>query len=112
MKLLQEMLGGGFSTTVARELRNKKGDVFPVGTKVSCEFKDRFVRVSDGNIAVNVPYTVASKYLTKFKAAPTMNTLEKMVYSGIATTPLGSKTEVDGTGIYGEPSWPLILGLV
>lgn len=112
MKLLKEMMEYGFTVKVKREFKNKRGDVFPEGSTVNCEFTDSRIRVSVGEISVNIPYSVASKYLTKFKPAPSMKALERMVYDGIATTPLGNRTEVDGEGVYGEPSWPRVLGIV
>lgn len=112
MKLLKEMLESGFTVKVKKEFKNRRGDVFPEGATVTCEFRDSSVRVTLGDAAVVMSYQAASKFLTKFKPAPSMKTLEKMTYDGVATTPLGSRTEPDGYGIYGEPSWPIALGLI
>lgn len=112
MQLLKEMLGMGLSVQVKKEFRNKGGDVFPVGATVTCEFRDTSVRVTLGDAAVVMPYQVASKFLTKFKPAPSMKALEKMMNDGVATTPLGSRTEPDGYGVHGEPSWLIAMRLI
>lgn len=112
MQLLKEMLGMGLSVQVKKEFRNKRGDVFPEGATVACEFRDSSVRVTLGDAAVVMPYQAASKFLTKFKPAPSMKALEKMTYDGVATTPLGSRTEPDGYGVHGEPSWLIVMGLI
>lgn len=112
MQLLKEMMGSGFSVQVKKEFKNKRGDVFPVGATVTCEFRDSSVRVVLGEAAVVISYQIASKYLTKFKPAPSTNALAKMTYASVVTTPLGSRTEPDGRGIYGEPSWLIAMGLI
>lgn len=112
MQLLKEMMGTGLSVQVKKEFRNKRGDVFPVGATVMCEFRDTSVRIVLGDAAVILSYPIASKLLTKFKPAPSTNTLAKMTYGSVATTPLGSRTEPDGRGIYGEPSWLIAMGLI
>lgn len=112
MQLLKEMMSMGFRAQVKKQFKNKRGDVFPEGATVVCEFRDSSVRVILDDTAVAMPYQVASKFLTKFKPAPSMKALEKMTYDSIATTPLGSRTEPDGHGIYGEPSWLIAMGLI
>lgn len=54
----------------------------------------------------------ASKYLTKFKPAPSLNSLQKMSSDGIVSTPIGTRVEPDGTGPNGEPSWLLVMGVI
>lgn len=56
-----------------------------------------------------MPYEKAYQYLTKFKKAPTIKTLEKYVLSGITKNPLGNTVEPDGYDCYGIPSWCLIM---
>ena len=59
-----------------------------------------------------IGYMNASKYLTKFKPAPSDKSMEKMMNDGIVTTPLGSRVEPDGTGPYNDPSWLIVMGLI
>lgn len=110
--ILQEIFENGFTTKVINQFKNKSGAVFEVGSTVQCEFNDSFVRVNYNDNSVKIPYKVAFKYLKGFKSPPNMNKLERMSYDGIATTPLGSRTEPDGHGIHGEPSWLLAFGLI
>lgn len=67
------------------------------------QYKD-FVGVSK---AVN-----AHQWLTKFTKMPTMRTLEKYSWDGIAKTVIGEKTEPDGFGPTGAPSWLLVVGII
>ncbi len=52
------------------------------------------------------------KFLTRFSATPSINKLESMSNSGIATTPIGNRVEPDGKGPNGDPSWMLVMGLI
>lgn len=114
MKLLKEMLDvpNVLAVKVKKEFKNKKGDQFPIGATVNCEFRERHVRLTYGDAAIMMPYTHASKYLTKFKPYPSMKSLENMTYGSIATTVIGSRVEPDGHGPYGDPSWLLVAGLI
>lgn len=49
---------------------------------------------------------------TGFKKQPTMKTLEKYSWDGIAKTVTGHKTEPDGYGPDGSPSWLLVLEII
>lgn len=112
MQLLKEMMERGLTVKVKSEFKNKRGDVFPVGATVACEFKDTHLRVSIGENAVNMPYRYAAKHLTGFKPEPSMRALEKMVNDSIVPTPLGNRVEPDGYGPYGDPSWLIIMGII
>jgi excisionase family DNA binding protein len=67
------------------------------------------VLTSDGKMAGHVPYLRAYNYLTSLKAPPSEKSLEKMSNDGVVTTPLGNRTEPDGYGTKGEPSWLLVM---
>lgn len=104
-----------FRTTVKHDLKLKSGLTIPKGAKVECEFNESMrtiflVHYEDKTFKLK--YGSASAYLTGFNKEPSMLKLEKYVNDGIATTPLGTRTEPDGYGEYGEPSWLLILGLI
>lgn len=101
-----------FRTTVKVEFKNKGGVVFEVGSGVVCEFSDSHVRVVGAAGSVKMPYRLASKYLMKFKAEPSMRAIERMESDGVVTTPLGNRVEPDGYGPYGDPSWlKVVLGI-
>lgn len=104
-----------FTTSLKADLKLKDGSIFTKGTKVSCRFPEDsttiFLIIIDGR-EIKLKYTSAAAYLNKFKPAPSIRSLEKMSNDGIATTPLGARTEQDGHGIYGEPSWFLVLGFM
>jgi hypothetical protein len=99
---------------VLKEFKNKGGVVFAAGSSVGLNFKkyNSNVYVVSDEGAVAIPYKNASKYLSGFKAPPSEATLKKQANDSIATTPLGNRTELDGHGPEGEPSWFLILGLI
>jgi hypothetical protein len=48
----------------------------------------------------------------KFSKPPGLKALEKMSDEGIAKTVTGKKTEPDGYGDDGSPSWMLALGVI
>lgn len=115
LRHLTEIMDGRLVVTVKTEMKFKDGAVIPVGTQLICEFPQGNLRTFVINFEgrqFKIGYTSAGKYLNKFKTEPSMNALEKMSNDGIATTPLGSRTEPDGYGQYGEPSWLLVLGLI
>lgn len=100
---------------IKKAFKLKDGTDVPVGISVGCEFKDArlhtFVVHFSGK-KIRFPYRLASKYLTRFKPEPSMRALEKMSNDGVVTTPLGARTEPDGHGPNGEPSWLLVMGLI
>lgn len=105
----------GYMSTTKVDLKLKSGLTIPKGTKVWCSFPPNsnsifLINLENGDARIS--YKKASNYFTGFSAPPSINKLEKMVDSGIATTPLGNRTEPDGHGPNGEPSWLLVLGLI
>lgn len=60
------------------------------------------------------PFSLGNKFLIKIlgKKVPSLTTLERWSDDGVAKTILGTKTEPDGYGNYGEPSWLLVMGLI
>jgi hypothetical protein len=107
--------GLGYASRTLREVKMKDGTVIQKDTNVVCEFLENsntiFLVHFDGK-EFRVAYAKASGLLNGFKPEPSTNALEKMSSAGVATTPLGKRTELDGYGEYGEPSWFLVLGLV
>lgn len=87
----------------------------PAGSSVNCYFVTGF----HSQLAIEfqgkikfVPIQIAANKLSGFAKAPSENTMWKWMDSGIARTVLGRRTEPDGTGENGEPSWLLVLGLI
>ena len=54
----------------------------------------------------------AYQSFTGFRKPPGMNSLTRMMNDGISTTPTGKRTEPDGHGDDGSPSWLLVMGLI
>lgn len=55
----------------------------------------------------------AHKYITGIAKPPSITTLQKWECdSGICKTPTGRKTEPDGYGDDGSPSWMLVIGVI
>src|SRR6478736_2710744 len=111
-RLLEE--GRPFPTKVKAEMKLKSGTVIPVGTEVSCNFNHSNLLVSCALLEkpLTISYRAAAKYLAKFRPEPSLKALEKMSDDGIATTPIGSRVEPDGTGPYNDPSWMLVIGII
>lgn len=117
IKTLTESPNASFRTKAKIDIKLKSGELIPRGAEVECIFSDdiltRFlIKAANLEKSVRVPYRSANKYLIGFTAQPGMSSLERMMNDGIVTTPLGSRTEPDGYGQYGEPSWLLVLGLI
>ena len=70
------------------------------------EVPDRFDEVKSTTI------TSAYRKFSGFNKPPTTKTLEKYSWDGIARTPTGHRTEPDGYGPDGSPSWLLIFGVI
>jgi hypothetical protein len=54
----------------------------------------------------------AHNYVTGIKPSPSMKTLEKWSNDGVAKTVTGHRTEPDGYGPDGSPSWLLVFGII
>jgi hypothetical protein len=48
----------------------------------------------------------------KKKKAPSIKTMQRWLYDGVAKTPCGCRVEPDGYCNHGKPSWLIILGLI
>lgn len=98
--------------SVKEVIKTKSGNIFNIGEVVKCTPTNNFVLIENEDKKCRIPYTKASKYLTIFKKEPSLKTLEKHSLSGITTTPIGNKVEMDGYDMYGFPSWFIINGLI
>jgi hypothetical protein len=106
----------GITSKAKRELKWKDGSVTPEGTPVHIDFCE----IRPGRIYVTVGETVyqtglANKGYERFTGigkVPGLRTLEKYSNDGIAKTVTGEKTEPDGFGSDGSPSWMLVVGII
>jgi hypothetical protein len=104
------------NSEIKEEVKLKSGESIPKGEKVQISF------ISDGmGIEIFSPslkrkikmYSKsAHKYFTKFSKPPSMKTMEEWMYDDVAKTVTGHRTEPDGHGPDGSPSWLLVLGLI
>lgn len=92
--------------TVKKTFRNKGGEIFEIGERVTCTpINNGAFLIENNEKQCRMPYRMAHRYLTKFKKEPSLKTLEKHSWEGVSTTPLGEKVEIDGNDKYGFPSW-------
>jgi hypothetical protein len=104
-------------------IKLSNGQIIPRGTKCEIEFtpafRYRYMLVTPkSNLVLNLQgrdyarlgIKNAHKYFgAPFTKPPSIATLQKWDAAGIARTVTGHKTEPDGTGPDGSPSWMLIL---
>lgn len=104
----------GFMTKTKIELKNKRGDVIPIGSSVKVEFlpSDDKIAILFGDVRVHLSLVNAHKVLPKFSKPPSDKAMEKMGNDGVCTTPTGHRTEPDGYGPDGSPSWMKVMGFM
>jgi len=61
---------------------------------------------------VKISVEALTRLLDGYPKMPSLSRLEKMSSDGIATTPTGKRTEPDGYGDDGSPSWLLVAGVI
>jgi hypothetical protein len=94
----------------------KSGDTVPAGAEVTLHYSEKagsrvyFSRGAD--FAKTIKFQNCHKYFAEFRKMPSMRTLEKQANNAVVTTPIGEKTEPDGYGPSGLPSWLLVLGVI
>jgi len=95
-----------------REVKLKTGQIIPKGSEFSLVF---------GQDPNGSPYVTATandgthfktRHFTTFFKEPTLEEMEEWVNDGIAETVNGDRTEPDGYGPDGAPSWLLALGII
>lgn len=100
-----------------KELTFKTGKVIPVGTPVTYKFFKEGMGVlldipSADIVESKLRTQIAMRFLSGFTKEPSIKTMEKWSYDGIAKTVTGHRTDPDGHGPDGSPSWMLVLGLI
>lgn len=107
--------GSGLASKTLVEIKWKDGTSIPAGEQVHIWFCPKTVAnrmyVQYGDRVYQTRIANSQKY-AGFKKQPTMKTLEKYNWDGIAKTVTGHKTEPDGYGPDGSPSWLLVLGMI
>ena len=105
-----------FTVKVKKDVRLKSGDVIPTGEEVKITFTNygRILEVESSSLGrtVKIPTTSGYRYFSKFINPPSVGTMEKWVSDGIAKTVTGHRTEPDGFGPDGSPSWLLVIGVI
>lgn len=113
-------LSAPISVTTKSELNFSKNPetacTIPKGTKLDIYFSE----VNSSRIYFDYAGSLraatlinAHKNFTGFSKSPSINTLEKWENEGgYCRTPTGHKTEPDGYGPDGSPSWMLVMGII
>jgi hypothetical protein len=94
--------------TTKKPIELKNGSTIPTGTKLT------YVRHGE-NIRQGVWLMEGIERKLSYRGvlkSPSINTLEKWEGEGYCKSVFGARTEMDGYGPDGEPSWALALGLV
>ena len=91
---------------------------FTAGSQVAIMFNENRMTLTGINSMTGEPMTCVCRsarypfYFSKTGKAPSEKSLEKMLSDGIAKTVTGHRTEPDGYGPDGSPSWFIALGLI
>jgi hypothetical protein len=121
----KQALGGATKT----EIKMKNGDVVPRGTRATFRFMNEREPNATKLLNLILDYTGPSgrdysrepmklgiskawEIVPGIAKPPGMSALQRMSDNAIATTPTGARTEPDGWGADGSPSWLLVLGLI
>lgn len=114
-----KLTGNGINVVTIRRLNYKNDVEIPVGTALTIFFNETVpsLAVFEHNGVTRATRvsrlfeTVKGKGVT-FKKPPGMAALERMTNDGVVTTVTGRKTEPDGYGDDGSPSWLLVIGVI
>ena len=101
-----------------KEIKFKSGLVIPVGTNLTVTFiAGQTVAELTGGSAGAVPVSLKlrcsslPRYFSRFKE-PSLKTMEKWSFDGVAKSMLGKRVEPDGYDEEGSPSWMLVAGII
>lgn len=105
----------GIDSKTKKNVNWKDGTVTPINTLVHIDFSEK----TPGRIYVTVENKVyktklftAHAIFTGITKPPGLRSLENYSWNGIAKTATGKKTEPDGYGYDGSPSWMLVAGII
>jgi hypothetical protein len=120
MKTLADIKSTGTrNTTTKRDLTWSKTPetacVIPAGTNLTIHFSEanpsRIYFEYAGSLRAARLVNAHQNY-TGFSKQPSVNQLSKWDLDGVCKTPTGHRTEPDGYGPDGSPSWLLVLGVI
>jgi hypothetical protein len=99
-----------------REIKLKSGVIVPAGIECKLSWLENQYFTTQVECTNGVKFsTLTSKLHDKITGVgkpPGEKTMWKWSNDGVAKTIFGARTEPDGTGPQGEPSWLLALGLI
>jgi hypothetical protein len=99
--------------TNSREIKFKSGLVIPVNSP--CEIKfvadTSICEIGSPSGLVKLSCSSLPRYFNRFKV-PSMKTLEKWSFDGVAKSMLGKRVEPDGYDSEGSPSWLIVVGAI
>jgi len=107
--------GTGINSKAKQELKWKDVTVTPAGTPVHIDFSEKTptrIYVTIGDEVYQTRLGLAFPRFTGITKPPGFKTMEKWSNDGIAKTVTGEKTEPDGYGTNGAPSWMLVLEII
>lgn len=88
-------------------------EIVPAGTLFTLSFeKTETGRTVLRAVSQCGKYNVKTLKAEIFFKKPSLSTLRKWSYDGVAKTVTGHKTELDGHGPDGSPSWFLLMGMI
>lgn len=107
-----------FNTKCIRDIKLKSGTIIPKGTKIKAYFSDSpknedilFIELPNGKNS-KIHLLDAYNFLSGLNKPPSDFQLKKWNESGVAETVTGLKTDLDGRGTDGSPSWMLLMGVL
>jgi len=109
------IIGSGICSKTKKQLNWKDGTFTPTDILVHLDFSEKTpsrVFVIDGDRVYKTKLVNAHSKFTGINKPPTMKTLQKYSWDGIAKTVTGKKTEPDGYGPDGSPSWMLVMEII
>jgi hypothetical protein len=107
--------GSGIDSKAKKELKWKDGSVTPINTPVHIDFSEKTpgrIYVTIGDMVYKTRVHDGYSRFAGITKAPGLRTLERYSWNGIAKTTTGKKTEPDGYGSDGSPSWMLVFGII
>ena len=100
---------------VKNPVDGKPAVTIPQGTQIEVHFSEVVptrLFIKHGDRLLRIRLADAHKSVTGINKMPGLKTLEKYSNDSVAKTPTGHRTEPDGYGPDGSPSWLLVMGLI
>ncbi len=96
-----------------KDIKLGSGFIIPAGTECSLTLGESSIKAEFLGRSAKLGYRNAkANFGAPFTKAPSLGTLEKWSDEGVARTTTGERTEPDGIGSNGAPSWMLALGVI